>query len=210
MEKNRNELKSKFQKGDKPTEEHYADLIDSFVHRLEDDYVTVLPDATTTRKGIVEQATISEVETGNDDTRFVTPKGAKRAAEKHALVQSVNGQTGDITIETPQNEDSGWQTPILFNNIVNFGGAYERVRYRKINNLVTIEGVVKSNIENTGKNLEIFQLPTGFRPLRRHIYSCLKNGNVTVRIDVDKDGKVFCYAFHASWTSLDGISFMVE
>ena len=39
MEKNRSELKSRFKKGDKPTEQDYADLIDSFVHRLEVDFV---------------------------------------------------------------------------------------------------------------------------------------------------------------------------
>ena len=98
MEKNRSELKSRFKKGDKPTEQDYADLIDSFVHRLEDDFVDKLPDATTTQKGIVEQATLTEIDTGTDSTRFVTPEGAKRAAEKHGLVKSINGQTGIVTL----------------------------------------------------------------------------------------------------------------
>ncbi|QTD39026.1 hypothetical protein JL193_07190 [Polaribacter batillariae] len=83
-EQDRNTLKDFFKKGKKPTEQNYADFIDSFVNKNDDNFVETipaLPDATTTKKGIVEQATLAEVEAGLDNTRFITPKGAKRAVE---------------------------------------------------------------------------------------------------------------------------------
>ncbi|WP_158837814.1 hypothetical protein [Polaribacter sp. L3A8] len=83
-EQNRSVLKEYFRTGKKPTEQNYTDIIDSFVNRSDDDFVEAihpLTDATTTQKGIVEQATLAEVEAGTDSTRFVTPKGAKRAVE---------------------------------------------------------------------------------------------------------------------------------
>lgn len=103
-EKSRETLKESFKVGSKPTEQDYIDIIDSFVNKTEDNFVEViplLPDATTTQKGIVEQATLAEVEEGEDNTRFLTPKGAKRAVElftPEAPVKSVNGQTGIVTV----------------------------------------------------------------------------------------------------------------
>ncbi|WP_298510392.1 hypothetical protein [uncultured Kordia sp.] len=105
-EKSREELKGYFQPHLRPTGNQFEDLIDSFVSRLDDDFVSTLPDATTTQKGIVEQATLTEVQAATDDTRFVTPKGAKRAAETFAPVQSINGQTGNVVLNLG-NTDTG-------------------------------------------------------------------------------------------------------
>ncbi|MEW7278319.1 hypothetical protein ABW636_06965 [Aquimarina sp. 2201CG1-2-11] len=211
MEKSRNELKNRFKKGLKPTEQDYEDLIDSFLNRIEDDFVANLPNATTTQKGIVEQATLAEVESANDDTRFVTPQGAKRAAEKHSLVKSVNGKTGVVTITEYQEEDSGWQTPTLQNNITNYGtSTYQSTRYRKKNNIVFIEGVIKGQTVNNDKTVVVFKLPAGFRPSKQLIFSGVKTGNITIRIDVKSNGDITCYNFGAVWTSISGISFAVE
>ncbi|MCK8523075.1 hypothetical protein M0D21_15970 [Aquimarina sp. D1M17] len=208
MERSRNELKNRFKKGDKPTEQDYGDLIDSFLNRLDDDFVASLPDATTTQKGIVEQATLAEVETATDSTRFVTPEGAKRAVDRHAPVKSVNGKTGAVTIAEYQEEDSGWQTPVLLNNVTNYSTAFQGVRYRKKNNIVFIEGMIKGQTADNNTTIVVFKLPTGYRPSKQLVFTCTKTGNVSIRIDVKSNGDVTCYNFGASWTSISGISFI--
>jgi hypothetical protein len=57
----------------------------------------LVKDASSTVKGIAEIATLAEVEAGTDSERFVTPEGAKRAAEKHALIKKVNGTAPDAS-----------------------------------------------------------------------------------------------------------------
>ncbi len=99
-QKSRQDLKGYFQAGDRPTESQFSDLIDSFLNRLEDDHVVALPDASTTQKGVSERATLAEVEAGTDGTRYVSSEGAKRAVETHAPVKSVNGQTGNVVVES--------------------------------------------------------------------------------------------------------------
>lgn len=121
-EKNRTELKSYFETGDRPTQDQFNDLIDSGVNKSEDKatltealstndtkYITPktanhivdngVPTATIATKGKVELATLTEVTAGSDTSRAVTPEGAKRAAEIHAPVTSINGQTGAITLD---------------------------------------------------------------------------------------------------------------
>ncbi len=121
--KTRNQLKNYFQTGDKPTQSEYADLIDSFVNRLDDNFVETLPDANTTQKGIVEQATLTEVQSGTDNTRFVTPKGAKRAVETFAPVKSVNGNVGDVTLSFNQSTDRGSTREGIAKFFTNAGGS---------------------------------------------------------------------------------------
>ncbi|MEM6685624.1 MAG: hypothetical protein AAF617_07475 [Bacteroidota bacterium] len=129
-EKNRTELKSYFETGDRPTQDEFIDFIDSAVNKGQDKasltealtnndtkYVTpkganhivnsVVLNATTTTRGKVELATLTEVTSGTDTSRAVTPQGAKRAAEVHAPVTSVNGQTGAITLSVDDGNDIG-------------------------------------------------------------------------------------------------------
>ncbi|WP_075343790.1 hypothetical protein [Tenacibaculum agarivorans] len=213
-EQNRNTLKEYFKAGEKPTAQEYGDLIDSFVSRTDDDFVETLPplpDATTTKKGIVEQATLTEVQTGTDDTRFVTPKGAKRAVETFAPVapvQSVNGQTGDVIIEI-ENEDTGWQTPLLQNGIENYSSSYQAPRFRKKNGVVYIEGTVRGGIPGPSTTT-IFTLPSGFRPSKRLILKGIKSGDVVVRIDISTSGVMYCYDYDTTMVSISGISFLVD
>jgi hypothetical protein len=105
-EKNRATLKSYFETGDRPTQENFADLVDSFVSRTDDSFVTILPDASTAQKGIARQAAIADVQAGTNSQYFVTPEGAKIAAQTFAPVTSVNGQTGAITITAPPVPDA--------------------------------------------------------------------------------------------------------
>lgn len=206
---NRNDLKSYFEAGDRPTASQFVDLIDSVLNITDDDYVESLPDATTTQKGIVEQATLAEVEAGTDTTRFVTPKGAKRAVEVFTPpppVTSVNGQTGDITIAIPTNDDSGWQSPTLANGFLNYSTAYQGARFRKKNGVVYTEGLLKAG----ANGLFVFTLPVGFRPTQRLVFPISKYSNTIGRVDVESNGRVTVINGHTRWFSISGISFLVD
>ncbi|MFK7750001.1 MAG: hypothetical protein AB8B65_16525 [Kordia sp.] len=138
-EKNRTALKSYFETGDRPTQDEFGDLVDSAVNKQQDKanltealttndtkYITpktanhivdtAVPNATISTKGKVELATLTEVTAGTDNTRAVTPEGAKRAAEVHAPVTSVNGDTGAITI----NVNDGTSVGSVRNGIIKF------------------------------------------------------------------------------------------
>lgn len=208
MEKTRVELKTYFETGKKPTQQEYADLIDSFLHRLDDtnDFIAALPDATTTQKGIAEQATLAEVDLGTDSTRFVTPAGAKRATQTHAVVKSVNGQTGDVVINLGTNNDSGWTNAGLQNGILNYSPGYQVARYRKKDDVVYIEGVVKGG--SGGPAVTVFTLPIGFIPGKRIIFPAMTAAGSSIRLEIQDNGNVVCYGFNTTWTSLS-VSFLV-
>lgn len=227
---NKATLKTYFESGDRPTQSQFEKLIDSNLNALDDKASTqdaingtnndkfstpktvleainqfVVP-ATVNKKGIVQTATIQEVEAGVDTSKYVTPEGAKKAVEKFSFVKSVNGQTGNVNISVlPQ--DSLWQTIPLQNGFQNFGNDYVSARYRKISNVVYIEGTIKRSIN--GANVIIFQLPLNFRPSFKLIFSTFKNGGNSARIDIDKDGNVIAVIYDMTLTSLTGISFPV-
>lgn len=71
----RSTLKAYFNTGDRPTESQFADLIDSSLHLEED------------------RATQTEVQDGGNNTKFVTPAGAKAAVAQFAPVKTVNGKS---------------------------------------------------------------------------------------------------------------------
>ena len=167
-EKHRSELKPNFETGKRPTEEHFFDLIDSSVNKLDDKanlteaadetnnekfitpktakraVETHLPNATTTEAGIVRRSTSEEVNNGANVNAYVTPLNTKNAIEDLAPglapVQSINNQVGDVVLEL--GEDSGWQSLLLQNNVINYGGTYQVARYRKKNGVVYIEGLL--------------------------------------------------------------------
>lgn len=230
-QENRNTLKQYFETGKKPTEQEYANLVDSTVNNDEDKasvaeaqagnddvkYITsktakrsvetfasdAVPSATISTKGKVELATLIEVQTGTDSERAVTPEGAKRAAEIHSPVLSVNNQTGHVVL----GEDSGWQTPSLLNGITDHSTGYQGARYRKKDGVVFVEGLVKGGTA-TG-TVTIFNLPTGFRPSKRLIMNTYR-ANGVFRTDIAPDGSVICFSYNSTLTSISGISFLVD
>ena len=234
-EKNRTELKSYFETGDRPTEDEFVDFIDSAVNRGQDKaslaeglttndtkYITpktanhivdnAVPNATISTKGKVELATLAEVTTGTDTSRAVTPQGAKRAAEVHAPVTSVNGQTGAVTIVT-SGSDSGWQNPTLLNGVENYPGSlFQTARYRKKDDVVYLEGLVRNGTPTPtvgGNQIIIFTLPSGFRPSKRLVFQTIVSGNEIARVDIYADGTVICFDYSTTWTSINGISFLI-
>ena len=217
MENKRDDLKNKFKKGDKPTEVDYADLIDSFVNKIEDPYFKFddLPIATTTVKGIAEQATLAEVAVGEDVERFVTPAGAKRAVETFAPkapVTSVNGDTGVITIPDYTKDDTSWNTISLGSGITNVVSS-SAARYRKKVGIVFLDGEIRINSSSAG-NTELFKLENQYSPSRNTIfYTIGSNGNM-VKIQISSSGQVIATNVNSTTgpvdISLSGISFIAK
>jgi hypothetical protein len=206
-EKNRTTLKSYFETGKRPTQDEFADLVDSFVNRADDPFVQALPDADTTHKGIVQQATAAEVQAGANNQYYVTPAGAKLATETFSPVKSINGQTGIVTITIPPPiQDSGWINLGLLNNFINFASPYEVARCRKKAGVVYLEGVVKFG----GNNIVMTQLPVGFRPANMLSFTVSTNSATVGRINIAPSGDILAASINTAFTSLSGIVFVVE
>jgi len=213
MENTRDQLKNKFKKGDKPTEVDYADLIDSFVNKSEDPYFKFneLPDAKTTAKGIVEQATITEAEAGVDDTRFVTPLGVQRSVAKFAPVPpvtSVNGKTGVITIPD-YTVATVWQNISLRTNVTKIGAA---PRYGIKSGIVFLEGEITINSTTSG-NTALFTLGVGHQPQRTIIFYVTGSTGTMVKIQINTTGAVVATNISSGTTlsiSISGVSFIAK
>jgi len=105
----RNTLKNYFNTGDRPTEQEFANLIDSTVNIDED------------------KTDVSAVIDVNDDTSFVTPKSAKKLIDTHAVrkvnnvnpdangnvqVANITGTAGSITGNIPKSQVTGLQADL--------------------------------------------------------------------------------------------------
>lgn len=81
----RNILKGFFNTGDRPTESQFSDMVDSFIHQTED------------------KASTAEIQSGANNSKYVTPAGAKASVQTFAPVKTVNGinpVSGNVTINT--------------------------------------------------------------------------------------------------------------
>jgi hypothetical protein len=206
-EKNRATLKSYFETGDRPTQGNFADLVDSFVSRTDDPFVQTLPVATTAQAGVVQQATVAEVQAGSNTQKYVTPAGAKLAAETFSPVKSINGQTGIVNISIPPPmQDSGWINLTLLNGFTNFGTPYGTARYRKKAGVVYLEAAVKQGASNT----VMAQLPVGFRPAGMLSFVVSTNSATVGWVQIATNGDVMAASINTTFTSLSGIVFVVE
>ena len=61
-------------------------------------------------------------------------------------------------------EDTGWAALTLSNTWINFGGGYSAARYRRVNGIVYVTGLIKKNSGTAPPGETIGTLPTGFRP----------------------------------------------
>ena len=89
-------------------------------------------------------------------------------------------------------QQSAFVAPTLLNSWVNYGGTAATVAYYKDpNQIVHIEGVVKSGTTTAGTS--IFVLPAGFRPLLNHTFAQLSYNGATAGfagITVSQNGTV--------------------
>ena len=116
-------------------------------------------------------------------------------------VDNVTNTANDTTVNSVEIEDSDWlflgvDTP--FNTSwVDYGSSYANPRYRKINNVVYIEGLVKNG--TIGQS--IFTLPVGYRPYNRIMFATVSN-NLFGRLDILSDGLVMPQAGNSSYLSI--------
>jgi hypothetical protein len=107
----------------------------------------------------------------------------------------------DGKVTMPEN-DSGWIEPTLNSPYTHFGSPYGNAKYRKIGDIVNIQGLININSASNGD--VIFTLPSGYRP-KLHIIMAANNGGLSIaRIDITQDGDVVKHSAVAdsSWVSL--------
>ncbi|WP_136053426.1 hypothetical protein [Microbacterium sp. K5D] len=88
-------------------------------------------------------------------------------------------------------EDTGWVALPLSpgSGWVNFGGAYGATRYRRINGVVYVTGMVKSGTTAPGQT--IGTLPIGFRPAAYIMRSvAASNASGVAQVDVTATGQI--------------------
>ena len=104
-------------------------------------------------------------------------------------------------IETQQ----AWIVPTMVNSWVRYDTTYDNVGYMRDSlGFVHLRGLIKS-----GTAANMFQLPVGYRPLQRRIYSVVSNNSLG-RVDVGQDGWVTGSVYSNAWVSLEGITFKAE
>lgn len=99
-----------------------------------------------------------------------------------------------VALHAPTVEDfsSTWNSPSLPANWVNFP-AFQGARYRRIGNLVHIQGLVRKDVSASAAQALLFTLPAGFRPPAALLFASTYYNGVShqpARIDVETDGDV--------------------
>ena len=112
--------------------------------------------------------------------------------------------SGNVTFYS-SDYDSGWITATLLNSYTHYDtNQYGPVRYRKIGNIVNIQGITTQNAANS----VIFTLPVGYRPPNQLILA-VHNANNFARLDIKQNGDVMPQtAPSSSWISC-ACTFMV-
>lgn len=126
------------------------------------------------------------------------------ASTGNAIVDDGSGNVNvSGTLNAATIEDSGWHAvggtgePGFQNSWVNFSATFGDARFRKINGIVQMEGLVKNGTANN-----IFTLPVGYRPYARIIKCTITNPNTYGRLDIASNGTVVRVAGSASWFSI--------
>jgi lysophospholipase L1-like esterase len=99
----------------------------------------------------------------------------------------------------------------LANSWVNLGSGFDTARYKKIGNLVTLTGVIKSGTNGS----IIATLPAGYRPTANLLFATTcqdtTNGIKMSTIQVSSNGDISIFDTNGNaWRSLCGISFYVD
>jgi hypothetical protein len=96
----------------------------------------------------------------------------------------------------------------LQNSWSDYGSSYAGAAYSKTSEgVVVLRGLIKRTGAVVGGEI-LFQLPAGYRPNLKQIYTTITNPNVASRIDVLSDGTVRVIGGQAGFLALDGIKFV--
>jgi hypothetical protein len=117
---------------------------------------------------------------------------------------------GGWTTYRPPRADT-WHPVVFQNSWTNYGSPYPPAAYTlRDDGWVVLRGLIKS-AATTDNIKTVFTLPTGYRPVYRHLFSVRAHITGTARLDVDPNGEVVSpYAdtgLTTTWTSLDGVTF---
>jgi Tfp pilus assembly protein PilE len=101
-----------------------------------------------------------------------------------------------------------WVSPVLLNTWSNYDNNFGAARFTKTSEgVVVLSGLIKRTGAAVGGEA-LFQLPDGYRPSSRQLYTTITNANAYSRVDVDADGTVRAQSINAGYLSLDGIKFI--
>jgi len=144
---------------------------------------------------------------GQSSSVYIAARGSGTAASIH--VSKAGSGANSITITGPLTLNDGIvaqarQFPTLLNGWVNYGSGYAAASYWKdAFGVVHLEGLLAGGATGVGTGL--FQLPVGYRPPARMLFSA---GSTTMgRADVDSIGLVTFHSGSNSFFSIDGIHF---
>ena len=118
---------------------------------------------------------------------------------------SDNFNTNNVATDTELNnavssiDDSGWITVSFQNGWSHYDSTYGDVRYRKINGVVHIEGLMKGGTISTSS--PAFTLPVGFRPKTRLLGVTYSSGGAG-RLDINTNGYALPYSGSNVWYSV--------
>jgi phage minor structural protein len=109
---------------------------------------------------------------------------------------------GSATLKT----DRGWISPAFINGWTNYGSGFQTAGY-----YMDAEGFIhlKGMIAQGSVGYAAFQLPAGYRPSARRIFSVMTNTGIG-RVDIDINGYVLVLAPSTNgWVSLENIKFTI-
>lgn len=143
---------------------------------------------------------------------FVAPSNARFA---YVFLDNVStdaeGWVDQIRLEPAVSDQEAWHAPVLQNSWVDYGAGYTSAGYRRDSTgRVHLRGLIKDGTATVTTLL--FTLPSGYAPSANHIFATRMAGPAACEIRVNSDGTVRLgdSGGHASWTSLDGISFSTD
>lgn len=120
-------------------------------------------------------------------------------ADRVALATRVSTLETNTTPSAWVEVGSGGSAPAFSGTWVNFDAAnWQPVRYRKIGDIVYVEGIARSGTSGTA----VFTLPVGFRPLKIQMFANVMNG-VGSRLDVGSNGQVVPTGASTAFVSLN-------
>ncbi|MAD24676.1 MAG: hypothetical protein CMO44_10950 [Verrucomicrobiales bacterium] len=109
-----------------------------------------------------------------------------KSQDSDVTAMTIDG-SGNVSFTAPATNilsDSGWITPTLNSGYTSYNSPYGPIAYRKIGNIVNIQGIT-----NEAASGVIFTLPVGYRPEQQIIIAAQMNNSLG-RLDIRKDGAV--------------------
>jgi len=94
------------------------------------------------------------------------------------------------------------------NGITNFSSNFEIARFKKVNDVVHLQGkIIGGSSQTSGQSYKLFRLPVGFRPSQR-ITVLGSTNNALGILDIESDGWVYGVVYNSQGFNLSGISFV--